>query len=85
MNRDEINELAAVYALGALEGDDLARFEALLATQDPESLAALEAFEAALFGLAAAEADTPPSSVVRGFGASLPHHPLRWSGAAWIC
>lgn len=62
MNRDEINELAAVYALGALEGEDLARFEALLAARDPDSLAALEEFEAALVGLAAA-AETPPSSV----------------------
>ena len=30
MNRDEIDELAAAYALGGLEGEERVRFEALL-------------------------------------------------------
>ena len=37
MNRDEINELAAAYALGGLEGEDHVRFEALLAAGDPDA------------------------------------------------
>jgi len=43
MTRDEIGELAAAYALGALEGGELARFEALLRAQDADALAALRA------------------------------------------
>jgi hypothetical protein len=45
MNRDEIVELAAGYALGTLEVEDRARFEALLAMGDAEARAALRDFE----------------------------------------
>ena len=54
MNRDEINELAAAYALGGLEGEDRVRFEALLAAGDPDAVRALRDCEDTLVGLAAA-------------------------------
>jgi len=63
MNRDEIVELAAGYALGALEADDRARFEALLASGDTEARAALRDFEAAVVDLAAETAEAPPAAV----------------------
>ena len=63
MNRDEIAELAAGYALGALDGEDHARFEALLAAVDAEALAALGDFEGAVTGLAAETTETPPPAV----------------------
>ena len=50
MNRDEIRELAAVYALGAADGEDRARFEALLDAADPEALAALREFQDTMVG-----------------------------------
>ncbi len=46
MNREEIGELAAAYALGGLEAEDRARFETLLRAGDPEAVAALREFEA---------------------------------------
>lgn len=63
MNRDEIIELAAGYALGALETEERAQFEALLATGDKEARAALRDFEATLVGLAAETAETPRPGV----------------------
>jgi anti-sigma-K factor RskA len=63
VNADEIRELAAVYALGALDGEDLARFEALLEAGDDEAAAALREFEASLVALAAESAEAPPASV----------------------
>ncbi len=63
MNRDEIAELAAGYALGALDAEDRARFEALLAAGDAEATAALGDFEGVLTGLAAETAETPPPAV----------------------
>jgi anti-sigma-K factor RskA len=63
MNRDEIAELAAGYALGALEAEDRARFDALLAAGDAQALAALRDFAATVAGLAAETAETPPPSV----------------------
>jgi anti-sigma-K factor RskA len=60
MNREEIGELAAAYALGGLEAPDRARFEALLQTGDPEAVAALRDFEGTLADLAAAARETPP-------------------------
>ena len=41
MNRDEIAELAAGYALGALDAEDRSRFEALVAAGDATAIAAL--------------------------------------------
>lgn len=63
MNREEIGELAAAYALGGLEAPDRARFEALLQTGDPEAVAALRDFEGTLADLAAAAPETPPPAV----------------------
>src|SRR4029453_17991540 len=45
MTREEIRELAALYALGGLDGADLERFEALLRSRDPEATSALGEFE----------------------------------------
>ena len=63
MNREEIGELAAAYALGGLEAADRARFETLLQTGDPETVAALRDFEGTLADLAAAARETPPPAV----------------------
>jgi anti-sigma-K factor RskA len=52
MNRDEILDLAAVYALGALEGEDRDRFEALLRAGDREAVSALREWEETLVMLA---------------------------------
>jgi anti-sigma-K factor RskA len=63
MNRDEIGELAAAYALGGLEGEERARFEALLQARDPEAVRALRECEETLAGLAAALPEPPPAVV----------------------
>ena len=63
MNRDEIGELAAAYALGGLEGEERARFEALLQARDPEAVRALRECEETLAGLAAALPEPPPTVV----------------------
>ena len=63
MNRDEVIELAAGYALGALEMEDRVRFEALLAAGDAEARAALRDFESTVAGLAAETAEAAPPDV----------------------
>jgi anti-sigma-K factor RskA len=63
MNRDEIGELAAAYALGGLEGEDLGRFEALLRAGDADAVRALRDSEDTLVGLAAAAPEPPPPAV----------------------
>lgn len=63
MNREEIGELAAAYALGGLEAEDRARFETLLRAGDPEAVAALREFEGTLADLAAATPEPPPPGV----------------------
>jgi anti-sigma-K factor RskA len=63
MNREEIGDLAAAYALGGLDGADRARFEALLSAGDPEALAALRDFEGTLADLASATPEAPPPAV----------------------
>jgi len=63
MNRDEIGELAAAYALGGLEGEELVRFEALLEAGDAEALRALRECGDTLVGLAAAAPESPPAGV----------------------
>jgi anti-sigma-K factor RskA len=63
MNREEIGDLAAAYALGGLDGADRARFEALLSAGDPEAVAALRDFEGTLADLAAATPEAPPPAV----------------------
>lgn len=63
MNRDEIIELAALYALGGLEGGDRARFEALLDSGDADAMAAVRDFQDALGTLAASASVAPPPAV----------------------
>jgi anti-sigma-K factor RskA len=63
MNRDEIIELAALYALGGLEGEDRARFEALLESGDADATAAVHDFQDALATLAASQSAAPPRAV----------------------
>jgi anti-sigma-K factor RskA len=63
MNREEIAELAAGYALGALDPDDRARFDALLASGDAEATAALRDFEGAVTGLGRETIEAPPPAV----------------------
>lgn len=61
MNED-MNDLVELYALGALEGDEAARFEAHLAT-DPDLQQELRATEELLSGLASGDAVAPPSQL----------------------
>ena len=63
MNRDEVAELAAGYTVGALDAEDRARFEALLAAGDAEAIAALRDCESAVTGLAAETTVTPPPAI----------------------
>jgi len=63
VNRDEILELAAGYALGALDTGDRARFEALLDAGDAEARAALRDFEATVRDVVAEAAEVPPPAV----------------------
>lgn len=63
MNRDEVVELAAAYALGALDGEDRARFEALLTAGDVDARAALRDFESTVATLAAETAESPRPAV----------------------
>lgn len=63
MNRDEIAELAAGYALGALEVEDRARFEALLDAGNADARTALSEFQAAVTGLGSEAAHSPPAAV----------------------
>lgn len=63
MNRDEIQDMAAAYALGSLEGEDRARFEALLRAGDPVAVAGLREFEAAVVAVAEDLREAPPPSV----------------------
>jgi anti-sigma-K factor RskA len=63
VNTDEIRELASVYALGGLDGDDRVRFEALLAAGDPEATAALREFEETLLAVAVPAPEPPPARV----------------------
>ena len=63
MNHEEIRDLAAMYALGGLDGEDRARFEGLLRSGDPDAAAALKEFESPLVSMAAESAETPPPSV----------------------
>ncbi|HEX6775737.1 MAG TPA: anti-sigma factor [Methylomirabilota bacterium] len=63
MNHDEVVELAAAYALGALDGEERARFEALLAAGDVDARATLRDFESTVATLAAETAESPPPAV----------------------
>jgi anti-sigma-K factor RskA len=92
MNRDEIAELAAGYALGSLEGEERVRFEGLLRAGDPDALTSLRDFQAAAVVVAEAHREVPPPAVKRALmerigaerswvrvpGAPAPARPRRW-------
>jgi anti-sigma-K factor RskA len=63
MNRDEIYELAAGYALGTLDLEDRERFETLLNAGDAEAVTALREFQGAVMDLAAEGPVTPSAGV----------------------
>ncbi len=63
MTHEELNELAAGYALEGLEGEDRARFEALLDAGDRDAHAALRDFAATLAAVGASSAEAPPPEV----------------------
>src|SRR5262245_8458270 len=65
MNRDEIMELAAGYALGSLEREDRARFEALLEAGDPAAVAGLREFQSTVVAVAEDAREAPPPGVRR--------------------
>ncbi len=60
---DELRELAAGYALGSLDGEDRARFEALLRAGDREARRELRQFEETLVRAAAERPEAPPPEV----------------------
>ena len=63
MRPEEIAELAAVYALGGLDGEDRARFEALLDAGDAEAVEALRVHQETLAALATQSAHQPPAAL----------------------
>ncbi len=63
MNRDEIYELAAGYALGALDLEDRERFEVLLNARDAEAATALREFQGTMTDLAAQGSVAPSPGV----------------------
>jgi len=63
MNRDEIYELAAGYALGALDLEDRERFEVLLNARDAEATTALREFQGTMTDLAAQGSVAPSPGV----------------------
>ncbi len=72
MNADEIRDLAAVYALGGLDGDDRARFEALLLAGDREAAAALQEFEGTLVEMVGTGTiEVPPPAVKQALMARI--------------
>jgi anti-sigma-K factor RskA len=81
MTRDELSELAAGYALGALEGGARARFEALVRARDAEALRALRQCEESLARLTAESPETPPASVKAALLARIAAEP-RAAGTA---
>jgi anti-sigma-K factor RskA len=63
MTREETRDLAAAYALGAIDAEERGRFETLLRAGDADAVAALEEFETTLVALSAEQVVTPPASV----------------------
>jgi anti-sigma-K factor RskA len=64
IDREKLQELAALYALGALEGEERKTFEALLKAKDPDALAELAVMQQALDLLPySVEPVTPPEDL----------------------
>ncbi len=65
MNSEELTELAALYSIGALDGEDLERFERLLERGDANAKAELESFQevADVMGSGMAPAQGPTSNL----------------------
>ena len=80
MNRDELDELAAGYALGALDGEDRARFEVLLRA-DEAARRALRRFEETLVRVAAERPEPPPPAVKAALLARVAALPRAGNGA----
>jgi anti-sigma-K factor RskA len=80
MSREELQELAAGYALGSLEGDDRARFEALLRAEDRDARRALRQFEETLARVAAERPEAPPQQVKAALLARIDAAPRVSSG-----
>ena len=81
MTGEEMRDLAAAYALGALDGEDRARFEALLRAGDSDASSALGEFEATVAGLAGEHVETPPPSVKAALMARIAAEERRPSAA----
>jgi anti-sigma-K factor RskA len=89
-DHEALAELAAVHALGALEGEDLARFRAHLETGCPECSRALGDWRAALVLLAQDLREPPPRRLRSAIMARIAPHPGRpptrarfWIGLRW--
>jgi len=65
MNERDVETLAALYAVGALDGDERAEFEARLAAGDPACVEALRAHEETLARLAMEEPPVIPPPHVK--------------------
>ena len=63
MTREEARDLAAMYALGALDGADEARFQAMVHGGDPDATEALVEFEATLRAVAMEHVVSPSPAV----------------------
>ena len=65
MNPEELTELAALYSIGALDGEDLEWFQRLLEEGDRDAKAELESFQgvASLLGTGLADASGPSSDL----------------------
>lgn len=66
MTHEELGALAAVYAVGALDGDDLASFEAHLGSRCARCTDAVREFEETLTRLLLEATPVPPPSATRG-------------------
>jgi anti-sigma-K factor RskA len=76
MRPDELHELAAGYALGALDGEDRARFETLLRGGDAAARRALRQFEETVARAAAEGAEPPPADVKAALMARIAAAPV---------
>jgi anti-sigma-K factor RskA len=81
MSRDELQELAAGYALGSLDAEDRGRFEALLRGGDEAARRALREYEETLVRVAAERPESPPPDVKAALLARITATPRAGNGA----